>query len=86
MECLPRGADGRPAQQRNRGKHIRAMSPALFVRLKRKIQLGMTERVLLVQGGNHLESPAAAFCCSRMQKPTNHLKFKACACAKWEND
>lgn len=78
--------DGRPTQQRNRGKHIRAMNPALCAWSDwRKMQLGGTETVLLVRG-NHLESPAAAFCYSRVQKQTNHFKFKASARAKWENN
>lgn len=79
VECLPWGVKSHPTQQRSRGKHVRKMTPAVFVHLKRSTQ-NAAGRDSNGFTGWSCESPAAAFCCSHMQKHTNHLKFKASVC------
>lgn len=61
------------------------MTPAVFVHLKRSTQnaAGRDENGFT---GWSRESPAAAFCCSHVQKHTNCLKFTASAFVKCEND
>lgn len=61
------------------------MTLAVFVHLKRLTQNAAGRDSNGFTGWSR-ESPAAAFCCSHMQKHTNHLKFKASVCVECEND
>lgn len=66
VECLPWGVNGHPTQQRSRGKHVRKVTAAAFVRLTRATQNAAGRDWNGFTGWSG-ESPVAACCCSHAQ-------------------